>query len=83
VSLAWNQKLDHDQRILILPTGPADPLDTCALLFMQAIHTGQERIWITSPYFVPDETVLNALLMTAIRGVDVRIMLPERPDLRL
>jgi cardiolipin synthase len=71
------------QRLLILPTGPADVLDTCALFFVQAINTAQRRIWITSPYFVPDEMVVGALQLAALRGVDVRIMLPEHPDHRL
>jgi cardiolipin synthase len=71
------------QRILILPTGPADVLDTCVLFFVQAINTAQQRIWITSPYFVPDEMVVGALQLAALRGVDVRIMLPAHPDHRL
>ena len=71
------------QRVLILPTGPADVLDTCVLFFVQAINTAQQRIWITSPYFVPDEMVVAALQLAALRGVDVRIMLPEHPDHRL
>ena len=71
------------QRVLILPTGPADVLDTCVLFFVQAINAAQQRIWITSPYFVPDEMVVAALQLAALRGVDVRIMLPEHPDHRL
>lgn len=71
------------QRILILPTGPADTLDTCALFFVQAINAAQQRIWITSPYFVPDEMVVAALQLAALRGVDVRVMLPAHPDHRL
>ena len=61
------------QRVLILPTGPADVLDTCVLFFVQAINTAQQRIWITSPYFVPDEMVVAALQLAALRGVDVEI----------
>jgi cardiolipin synthase len=72
-----------DQRVLILPTGPADRLDTCALFFVQAINLSRERVWITSPYFVPDESVISALQLAALRGVDVRIMLPSRPDHKL
>ena len=63
--------------------GPADVLDTCALFFVQAINSAQERVWITSPYFVPDEMVVAALQLAALRGVEVRIMLPQHPDHRL
>ena len=69
-----------DQRILVLPSGPADKLDTCGLLFTELIHSARERIWIVSPYFVPDDPVISALQLAALRGVDVRIMLPEKPD---
>ncbi|MGD8617005.1 MAG: cardiolipin synthase [Gammaproteobacteria bacterium] len=83
--LSWSPETicTPGQRVLILPTGPADTLDTCALFFVQAINAAQERIWITSPYFVPDETVVAALQLAALRGVDVRIMLPAHPDHRL
>jgi cardiolipin synthase A/B len=37
-------------------------------------------VWITSPYFVPDTSLIYALQLAALRGVDVRVMLPERPD---
>lgn len=69
-----------DQRVLVLPSGPADELDTCALLFTELIHSARRRIWIVSPYFVPDDTLISALQLAALRGVDVRIMLPERSD---
>jgi len=69
-----------NQRVLVLPSGPADDLDTCGLLFTELIHSARQRIWIVSPYFVPDDTVVSALQLAALRGVDVRIMLPEKPD---
>ena len=69
-----------NQRVLVLPSGPADDLDTCGLLFTELIHSARQRIWIVSPYFVPDDPVLSALQLAALRGVDVRIMLPEKAD---
>lgn len=69
-----------NQRVLVLPSGPADELDTCSLLFTELIHSARERIWIVSPYFVPDDPVVSALQIAALRGVDVRIMLPEKAD---
>jgi len=80
--LNWEPVLeeDEDQRVLVVPSGPSDILNTCSLLFAQLIHTAQKRVWIVSPYFVPDETVISALQLAVMRGVDVRIMLPENPD---
>ena len=51
-------------------------------MFVHAIHAAKERIWIASPYFVPDEKVLGALKLAVLRGVDVRILIPEKPDHR-
>jgi cardiolipin synthase len=66
--------------VLVLPSGPADRFETASLMFQLAIHGAKERIWIASPYFVPDEGVTAALLLAELRGVDVRILIPERPD---
>ena len=68
---------------LVVPTGPADPMETCLLLFQQLTQSAKERLWIVSPYFVPDGSLINALQLAALRGVDVRILLPEKPDKRL
>lgn len=67
-------------KVLVLPTGPADELETCQLFFLHAINAARSRIWISSPYFVPDIDVTNALQLAGLRGVDVRIMLPEKVD---
>jgi len=45
-----------------------------------AISAARHRLWISSPYFVPDEGVLATLKLAALRGVDVRILIPEKPD---
>ena len=47
-----------------------------------AINSVRERIWIASPYFVPDQQIIGALKLAALLGVDVRILLPDRPDHR-
>jgi len=66
--------------VLIVPTGPADDLETAALMFVHAINSATERIWIASPYFVPDEAVVLALQLAGLRGVDVRILIPDKAD---
>ena len=64
----------------LLASGPADAQETCSLFFVEAIHAANERVWITTPYFIPDEAVFAALRLAVLRGVDVRILLPSRPD---
>lgn len=66
--------------VLSLATGPADRFDTCALYFLNAINSATRRFWIASPYFVPDQQIVSALQLAALRGVDVRILVPEDCD---
>lgn len=73
----------EDRVALILPTGPADPLETASLVFVTLFHAARERLWITSPYFVFDSQVLGALELAALRGIDVRIIVPDRTDIRV
>jgi len=71
---------DPGQDVLVLPTGPADELESCGLAFLHFIQAARERIWIASPYFVPENDIMAALKLAALRGVDVRIMLPNKAD---
>jgi cardiolipin synthase len=82
LDLDWTPKAspDGDQQVLIVTSGPADELETAALMFVHAINSAKERIWIASPYFVPDEAVMAALQLAGLRGVDVRILIPDKPD---
>ncbi len=66
--------------VLVVASGPADPNERCTLLFLEAITRAKDRVWIASPYFVPDESILRALQLAAMRGVDVRVLLPEKAD---
>ncbi|MFM0036646.1 cardiolipin synthase [Paraburkholderia strydomiana] len=65
---------------LVVPSGPADKQETCSLFFVEAINAARERVWITTPYLVPDEAVFSALRLAVLRGVDVRILIPCRRD---
>jgi cardiolipin synthase len=79
--LVWEPFVtDDDQAVLIVPSGPADDLETAALMFHHAVNSAQKRLWIASPYFVPDDAILSALQLAGLRGVDVRILIPDRPD---
>lgn len=70
----------QDRQVIIVPTGPADGQATASLMVQNAINMAKQRFWVSSPYFVPDEGVQDALKLAALRGVDVRVMIPERPD---
>ncbi|HEX5305802.1 MAG TPA: cardiolipin synthase [Dyella sp.] len=68
--------------VLVLTTGPADDQETGSLCFTALIHAARERVWLSTPYFVPDAAVLSALQLAVLRGVDVRVMIPSRADHR-
>ncbi len=74
------QSGDLGQDVLVLPSGPADELESCGLFFTHLINSAKHRLWIASPYFVPDEGIVAALNLAALRGVDVRILLPNKAD---
>ena len=69
-----------DQSVLVMPSGPADDVEEVSISFLEIISKARERVWIVSPYFVPDLDMQIALYTAALRGVDVRIMLPAKPD---
>jgi cardiolipin synthase A/B len=77
----WN--LEGDEPVLVMGSGPADQLEECAIAFTDLIGRARERLWIVSPYFVPDTDIRTALFAARLRGVDVRIMLPNEPDHKL
>jgi cardiolipin synthase len=71
---------DGGATLQVVPAGPdvaGDPLyDT----ILAAIFGVRRRLWLVTPYFVPDETLATALALTARRGVDVRIVMPRRSN---
>ncbi|MCJ7815722.1 MAG: cardiolipin synthase, partial [Xanthomonadales bacterium] len=74
---------NSDVAALIVPSAPTQQLETAGLLFVTALNSAKERFWITAPYFVPDEAVMKALQLAALRGVDVRIIVPGKGDNQL
>lgn len=76
-------RIAGDQPVLVMPTGPADMLEDCAIAFNEVIARAERRLWIVSPYFVPDLDMQTSLYAAAMRGVDVRVLVPQKPDHRL
>ncbi|WP_420587046.1 cardiolipin synthase [Ruegeria sp.] len=82
--LDWaGSESNQDMNALLVATGPGDDTETGAMMFFAAIAEAKERLWIASPYFVPDIDIMTALQHAALRGVDVRILVPEVVDHRL
>jgi cardiolipin synthase len=71
---------NSDQHVMIIPTAPTGHLESASLIFVAALSAARERIWLSAPYFVPDEAVMKALQLAALRGVDVRVITTGKPD---
>ena len=80
--LTWVPQAAPDGNVaaLIVPSAPTQRLETAGLMFVSALHSARERIWISAPYFVPDEAVIKALQLAALRGVDVRVITTGKGD---
>lgn len=63
--------------------GPDEANDALLLTLQGALSEARESVWIVTPYFLPEPPLLDALRVTALRGVEVRILVPERGNLRL
>jgi cardiolipin synthase len=64
----------------ILASGPDDDVYAIEAFYFSAITSARERLWLSTPYFVPGEAILAAIASAAHRGVDVRLLLPRRTD---
>lgn len=82
LALDWSVSVPPQGAVtaLAVGTGPVEGPEGCSLLFLQLIGMATKRLWIASPYFVPDDAVMKALQLAAARGVDVRILLPAKAD---
>jgi len=66
--------------IQVAPSGPAGRPAAFRWLAVAALHEADEQVTLTSPYMALDESTLRALQLTAMRGVDVRLVLPEKSN---
>ena len=67
--------------IQITTSGPDSDWASIMQAYFAAIATAKKYIFITTPYFMPNESVLTALKTAALSGVDVRLILPSRSDM--
>lgn len=65
-----------------IPTGPHEPIDRTRWILHAAVLEARTRVAILTPYFLPDEILVSALRIAAIKGVQVDIVIPARSNLR-
>lgn len=71
------RKAYGDAYIQVVPSGPDIKGDALFEALISAIHTATERIWIVTPYFVPDTNLTCALKIAKHKGVDVKLITPK------
>lgn len=67
-----------DMAMQAVPSGPGYRTQALRDLMVGAVHEANERVIVTTPYFVPDSAFLLALRLAALGGIDVRIVLPMK-----
>ena len=81
----FNQAEIHSENtgVQIAACGPDSPVATIQLSFLKAISLARHEILITTPYFIPGETIMDALRVAALGGIKVMLLVPDMSDSRL
>ena len=66
--------------VQIISSGPDSKSQTIRNNYLRLIHMARKSIYIQTPYFIPDDDIKNALIIAVKSGIDVRIMVPCKPD---
>ncbi|MFD1428742.1 cardiolipin synthase [Lacticaseibacillus mingshuiensis] len=64
----------------IVASGPDTMAQQIKFGYAKMISAARHSVWLQTPYLIPDDTMLDALISAALAGVDVRVMIPDMPD---
>ncbi|ARC58533.1 Cardiolipin synthase A [Frondihabitans sp. 762G35] len=70
----------HDGAFQLVPSGPGFPTEPNLRMFVSLMHRAQHKLIITSPYFIPEDSLLTAITTAAYRGVEVELFVSEQAD---
>lgn len=74
---------EGDGLVQIIASGPDDAARAIEAFYLAAIGAARRRVWLTTPYFVPNEALLSAICLASLRGLDVRLILPTKTDSKM
>ena len=74
---------DCQSYVQIVTSGPDYPNPTVMLSFFTAIVNARQRVYLTTPYFIPNNSINDALKKAALSGKDVRLLVPQQADSKL
>ncbi|MGS2777852.1 cardiolipin synthase [Robertmurraya sp. GLU-23] len=69
--------------VQLIAGGPDNEHSVIKTIFFAMITSAKESVWIASPYFIPDEDIFSSIKVAALSGIDVRILVPYKPDKRI
>ena len=69
--------------VQLIAGGPDNEWSAIKNIFFAMITSAKDAVWIASPYFIPDEDIFSALKIAALSGIDVRLLVPNKPDKRI
>lgn len=72
--------LDKGIGVQIVSSGPNSEKQQIKHAYLKMIYKARKKIYLQTPYFIPDDSMLTALKMAVMSGVDVRVMVPGKPD---
>ena len=86
---ASKEKIEHmskthqqygNARLQVVPSGPDIPSDALYESLLSAIYTAEKRVWIVTPYFIPSEALMKALIIAHHKNVDVKLITPKKSN---
>ena len=69
--------------VAVIPSGPDQNPNASSMTYFAGITSATKRLYLSTPFFLPDEPMLSALVSAALGGVDVRILVPAKNDVLL
>ncbi|QOW11128.1 cardiolipin synthase [Kaistella flava (ex Peng et al. 2021)] len=74
------QNLEHTKNVQIVSSGPDSDRPSIYYAIVKAIQSAKKEIFLTTPYFIPGETIIDAMKMASLSGVNVKLLVPGISD---
>lgn len=81
--ILYKEEKIHNELVQIVPSGPDSIFPVIFYSLMEVIGSARKRILITSPYFIPGESLMDALIIAATSGIEVIILVPGISDSKI
>ena len=69
--------------VQLIAGGPDNEYSAIKNIFFSMITSAKDSVWIASPYFIPDDDIFSALKIASLSGIDVRLLVPKKPDKKI